>query len=100
MGICENCNNCVGYLDFLDYLDAGDWSLSIGIKDRMTKDEHLLYIERITKYEDALIEFVPNDNNPELVEKIDVYIKPTIRGSEVLSKTKHIQFLKEKGLSI
>ena len=92
---CKNCKNNISYSDFLNYLNSGDWSLNIGIKDRMTKEEHLSYIDRITTFEDSLIEFIPDDAIPELIKKIDVIIKPTVRESDMSSKSIHIQFTKQ-----
>lgn len=96
MVLCYTLNNSIGYSEFLKYLDSGGWALSMGINDRMDKEEHLSYINRMTTLEDAQIEFILNDTVPELVEKIDVYIKPTIRESEPASTTKHVQFVKKR----
>ena len=90
MELCKNSNNRISYSEFLNYLDGGGWTLSIGINDRMTIDEHLSYIDSIMTFEDALVDFIPNGNIPEQFEKIDVFIKPTVRESEISSRTKHI----------
>ena len=100
MELCKNSNNRISYSEFLNYLDSGGWSLSIGINDRMTIDEHLSYIGRITTYKDAIIEFVPDDSISELVERIDIYILPTIRESELSTNSIHIQFVKSKDKEI
>jgi hypothetical protein len=91
-----NCKNSISYLDFQNYLDSGEWDLCIGINDRMTIDEHLSYIERITTFEDAQIEFILDDIVPKLAERIDVFINPTVRETDMSSDTKHIQFKKIK----
>ena len=92
----NNFENQIKYTEFIEYLDSGEWSLKIGIKDRMTVEEHLSYIERIVSFNDYYIAFVPNDNNKDLVDVIDVYIKPNICESEQSTKSKHIQFIKNK----
>ena len=94
MELCKKSNNHISYSEFQNYLDSGGWSLSIGINDRMTIDEHLSYIGRIATFQDSIIEFISDDTIPELVERIDVFIKPTIREFEMSSRTIHIQFVK------
>lgn len=69
MVLCNTLNNSIGYSEFLKYLDSGGWALSIGINDRMTIDEHISFIYRITQDKDLSIEFIPDDAIPKLVEK-------------------------------
>lgn len=95
MELCKNCKNRISYSEFLEYLDSGRWALSVGIDDIMTKEEHLSYIDSITSFEDAIIEFVPDDTIPELCERIDVFIMPTNREPDKSSNSKHIQFTKQ-----
>lgn len=98
MELCKNSNNRISYSEFLNYLDSGGWSLSIGINDRMTIDEHLSYIDRITKFEDAKIDFFLDDIVPKLSERIDIFINLTVREANILSNIKHIQFKRRKDI--
>ena len=94
--VSMNCKNSISYSEFRNYLDSGEWDLCIGINDWMTVDEHLSYIDRITTFEDAQIKFFLDGIVPKLAEIIDVFIRPTVRETEMSSNTKHIQFIKRR----
>ena len=92
----NNFDNQIKYSEFLEYLDSGEWSLKIGIKDRMTVEDHLSYIKRIVSFKDYYITFVSNNTIKDFVDIIDIYIKSNVYDSEQSTKYKHIQFIKNK----